>query len=156
KEDKETVTCSGRVLDPDGNPVPGAKLVFLENIEDTLPHKVWATSGTGGRFQFTVSRLRVANRQWGMSGESGHVMAAAEGYGFAVARLSKPEAASDLTLRLVKDDVPIRGRVLSLEGKAIAGVRVSVNDFEPLNQAPLYAPKKGDLTPWLAATKAQS
>jgi hypothetical protein len=89
-----------------------------------------------------------------MSGESGHVMAAAEGYGFAVARLSKPEAASGLTLRLVKDDVPIRGRVLSLEGKAIAGVRVGVNDFEPLNQAPLYAPKKGDLTAWLAAAKA--
>jgi hypothetical protein len=58
-------------------------------------------------------------------------------------------------LRLVRDDVPIRGRVLTLEGKPVAGVRVSVNDLEPYNQAQLYAPKKGDLTPWLDAVKAK-
>jgi RNA polymerase sigma factor (sigma-70 family) len=155
KENKETITCSGRVLDPDDKPVCGAKLVFLENIEETLPNKVWATSGPDGHFQFTVSRLQMANRRWGMSEESGHIMAAAPEYGFAVARLRKPDAAADLTLRLVKDDVPIRGRVLNLEGKPIAAVRVSINHMEPYNQAPLYASMKGDLTAWLAALKAK-
>jgi RNA polymerase sigma factor (sigma-70 family) len=92
-KNQETITCSGRVLDPDGNPVRGAKLMFLENVEETLPNKVWATSGPDGHFQFTVSRLQMANRRWGMSGESGHVMAAAPGYGFALARLSRPERA---------------------------------------------------------------
>jgi RNA polymerase sigma factor (sigma-70 family) len=108
KEDKETITCSGRVLDPDGNPVREAKLVFLEHISQALPHKVWATSGTDGQFKFTVDRIRMANRRWGMAGGEFHVMAAAEGYGFAFARLSKPEEAANLTLRLVKDDVPHR------------------------------------------------
>ncbi len=155
-KDKEMITCSGRVLDPDGNPVHRAKLVFLENWGETLPNKIWATSGTDGLFQFTVSRFQVANRRWGMSGEDVHVMAAAQGYGFAVARLSKPKGAADLTLRLVKDDEPIRGRILNLEGKPIAGVRVSINDIDPLNAAPLYTPKKGDLTAWLAALKANN
>jgi RNA polymerase sigma factor (sigma-70 family) len=155
-KDKETITCSGRVLDPDGKPVHGAKLLVLDNWDKTLPNKVWATSGTDGQFQFTVSRLQMANRRWGKSGQDIHVMAAAQGYGFAVARLSKLEGAADLTLRLVKDDVPIQGRVLTLEGKPVVGVRVSVNAFEPYNQAQLYAPKKGDLTAWLAALKTQN
>jgi RNA polymerase sigma factor (sigma-70 family) len=155
-KDQETISCSGRVLDPEGNPVRGANLMFLEYISETLPHKVWATSGTDGQFKFTVDRIRMANRQWGMPGDEFYVMAAAQGFGFAVAPLSKPAQAADLTLRLVKDDEPIRGRVLTLEGKPIAGVRVSINDLEPYNQAPLYAPKKGDLTAWLAALKTQN
>jgi hypothetical protein len=91
-----------------------------------------------------------------MSGERArpYILAAAAGYGMAVAPLDRPEAAANLTLRLVKDDVPIRGRILNLEGKPIAGVRVRINDLEPLNQGQLYVPKNGDLTDWLAALKA--
>jgi RNA polymerase sigma factor (sigma-70 family) len=154
KEPANSVEFSGRVLDPDGKPVLGAKLLFLERWEKNLPNKVWAMSGADGRFQFTVRGTQAANRRWGMPGENVHVMAAAQGYGFGVARLSKPERAADLTLRLVKDDVPIRGRVLNLEGKPVAGVRVRVNDLDPLNAASLYMPKKGDLTAWIAALKA--
>jgi RNA polymerase sigma factor (sigma-70 family) len=154
EERPETVRFSGRVLDPDGKPVLGAKLLFLDRWEG-LPNKVWAMSGADGGFQFTAHRP-LANRGWGMPGENIHVMAAGPGYGFGVARLSKPEAAANLTLRLVKDDVPIRGRVLNLEGRPVSGVRVSVNELDPLNAASLYTPKKGDLTAWLAALKANN
>jgi hypothetical protein len=64
RKDMETITCSGRVLDADGNPVRGAKLVFLENCFETLPHKVWATSGTDGVFQFTVNRPQWLTPAW--------------------------------------------------------------------------------------------
>jgi RNA polymerase sigma factor (sigma-70 family) len=153
EEKRQTAEISGRVLDPDGKPVRGAKVLFVWWSEE-LPNKVWATSGADGRFHFEVRRPEVANSGWEMPGEPPYIVAAAEGYGFAVTRLDKPETAADLTLRLVKDDVPIRGRVLNLEGKPIAGVRVSINGLEPLNMPPLYVPKKDGLTAWLTALKA--
>ncbi len=154
EEKGQTVEVSGRVLDPEGKPVRGAKLLFLSGGIKELPDKVWATSSADGRFQFAVPQTPAANAGWELPGQDIHVMAAADGYGFAVARLSKPEAAADLTLRLVKDDVPIRGRVLDLQGKPVAGVRVRISDCQPLNMPSLYVPKKGDLTDWLAALKA--
>ena len=153
RESAQTVQIQGRVVDPEGKPVRGAKLLFLWRFKE-LPHKIWATSGADGRFVFSVARSPAANCGWELPRESTYVVAAAEGYGFAAAQLDKPEAATKLTLRLVKDDVPIRGRILNLEGKPIAGVRVSINDQEPLNQAQLCVPKSGDLTDWLAALKA--
>jgi hypothetical protein len=48
----------------------------------------------------------------------------------------------ELTLRLVRDDVPVRGRVLDLEGQPVAGATVEVTQLE--------APASGDdLTPWV-------
>jgi hypothetical protein len=152
EEKKSPVQVGGRVLDPDGKPVRGAKLLFLWWGEK-LPSKVWATSAADGRFGFEVARPSASNAGWDMPRENVYVLAAAEGYGFAVARLDNPETAGHVTLRLVKDDVPIRGRVLTLEGKPIAGVRVRINDLEPYNQPQVYVPKKGDLTNWLAALK---
>jgi RNA polymerase sigma factor (sigma-70 family) len=143
----------GRVLDPDGRPVRGAKLLFVR-WSAQLPDKVWATSSADGRFRFMAPRAQVASDGWETASEGAFVLAAAEGYGFAVERLGKPQTAAGLTLRLVPDDVPIRGRVLDLQGKPVAGARVRVNDLEPLNAAQLYVPKSGDLTAWLAALKA--
>jgi RNA polymerase sigma factor (sigma-70 family) len=152
EEKRPTVEVGGQVLDPDGKPVRGAKLLFLW-WGAKLPHKVWATSNSEGRFRFAAPQAQTANAGWEMPRSEVFIVAAAEGYGFAVARLNKPEAAANVTLRLVKDDVPIRGRVLDLEGRPVAGVRVRINDLEPLNQAQVYVPKKGDLTDWLAALK---
>jgi RNA polymerase sigma factor (sigma-70 family) len=143
----------GRVLDPDGKPVGGAKLLFLCSRSKQVPTKVWASSAADGRFQFSVPKAPVDDSPWESPWENAYIMAAAGGYGFAVAPLDKVETAA-LTLRLVKDDVPIRGRVLNLEGKPIAGVRVRINDFEPQYIPQLYVPKQGDLTSWLAALKA--
>ncbi|HEY7154923.1 MAG TPA: carboxypeptidase-like regulatory domain-containing protein, partial [Gemmataceae bacterium] len=147
KENEQTVEVSGRVLDPDGKPVRGAKLLFIYGSGKEYPHKVWAVSAAEGRFAFMVPVKEVDNGFSEKPWEHTSVVAAAEGYGFAAAQLGKPGAA-DLTLRLVKDDVPIRGRVLNLEGKPVAGVRVRIADM-------LSMPKKGDLTDWLAALKAR-
>jgi RNA polymerase sigma factor (sigma-70 family) len=150
----DQTVVSGRVLNPDGKPVKGARLIFVHDaLSGRVPQKVWATSAADGGFRFTLHKTPVDDFGWESPREHACVMAAAQGYGFAVARLGQAEAAA-LTLRLVKDDLPVRGRVLNLEGKPVAGVRVRINDLEPLNAAPLYTPKEGDLTAWLTALKA--
>ncbi len=142
-------TVSGRVVDPEGKPVIGAKLLFLYRSGREIPRKVWATSSTEGRFAFALPVKDVEmsgySTFWEKPWEHTHVLAAAEGYGFAVARVGKPGAA-DLTLRLVKDDAPIRGRILDLQGKPVVGVQVRINGS-------LYVPEKGDLAAWLGYLK---
>lgn len=84
---------SGRVVDPEGKPVRGAKLLFLYHSIQSIPRKVWATSTAEGRFAFPVPVKDVENgypysrKPW----EDTHVLAAAEGYGFAVAGWANPE-----------------------------------------------------------------
>ena len=46
-----------------------------------------------------------------------------------------------LTIRLVKDDVPIEGRVLDLEGRPVRGPCVKTTS--------VYQPTAGDLSGWL-------
>ncbi len=122
------VEVRGRVLDPEGKPVPGARLVFVYASVEKAPDKIWATSAAGGSFRFSVARRSIEDAAWyGNAWGQTYVVAAAEGHGFAWARV-RPEAAGDLTLRLVPDDVPIRGRVLDLEGKPVAGVTVRIDD----------------------------
>jgi carboxypeptidase family protein len=145
----EAVEIQGRVVDPDGKPVRDAKLLFLfsfRHAQKQIPNKVWAKSGAEGRFRFTVPADQLGESWLRSPWEAAYVLAAADSYGFAVAQLGKP-GATDLMLRLVKDDRPIRGRILNLEGKPVAGARVRIADA-------LYIPKKDDLTTWLAAVKA--
>src|SRR5262249_34165264 len=56
-----------------------------------------------------------------------------------------PPAGRGEELRLVKDDVPVSGRVLGLEGQPIAGATVSVRRVDRTAD--------GDLTAWIAARK---
>jgi hypothetical protein len=140
------VAIRGRVLDPDGNPVKDAKLLFLYGSGKKYPDKVWATSADDGRFRFAVPVDLVDNGYAESPWEHVYVLAAAPGYGFAVEWAGGKNA--DVTLRLVKDDVPIQGRLLDLQGKPVAGVRVRVSLlFTP-------QPRSEDLTAWLTALKA--
>jgi RNA polymerase sigma factor (sigma-70 family) len=137
------VNVQGHVLDPDGKPVTGARLVFLYASAEKLPEKVWATSAADGGFQFAVARS-IENASWyGNAWDSTYVVAAAEGHGFGWAHV-RPETSGDLTLRLVKDDVPIQGRVIDLQGKPVAGVTVRIDND-------LFVPAKGNLGDWLQA-----
>src|SRR5205807_879338 len=59
KEDKESVTYSGRVLDPDGKPLAGAKVYLLDQSSAKEPPKVRATTDADGRFGFTIARADI-------------------------------------------------------------------------------------------------
>ena len=67
------------------------------------------------------------------------------GYGPAWVTYGGIDASQPLTLRLV-EDLPLRGRVIDLEGRPIAGLPVKVS-------AP-QAAKDGDLSEWIAGVKA--
>jgi RNA polymerase sigma factor (sigma-70 family) len=133
-KDKDAVTLRGQVLDPDGKPVTGAKLYLLGgNPKDLSPAKVRATTDRDGRFSLTATR------------DQGPLFAVADGYGPAwTGDFNKPDG---LALRLVKDDVPITGRIIDLQGKPVAGVT--------LRPHALKTSPTGKLDSWLEATKVR-
>ncbi|HEV3261598.1 MAG TPA: sigma-70 family RNA polymerase sigma factor [Gemmataceae bacterium] len=150
-DNKDAVAFGGRVLDPDGKPLAGAKIYMLYY---TMPRRlavpVRATSDKDGRFHFTIAKADFARWYSTEPWSSAFVVAQADGYGLAFdvpRRGKKPQPPTDMTLRLAKDDVPVTGRILDLEGKPLAGVRVSVRG--------LLAPMTGDLGPWIKALKAR-
>jgi RNA polymerase sigma factor (sigma-70 family) len=143
----DAATYSGHVLDPDGKPFTGAKLHLIAHPwAKPDPVHLQATSDAGGAFRLTVAPRDARRLADDASWMPTAVVATAEGYGPGVSLHAACESAADLTLRLAKDDVPVHGRILDLEGKPLAGVTVRV--------AGLSVPTKGDLTPWLKALEA--
>jgi RNA polymerase sigma factor (sigma-70 family) len=133
------ITVSGRVFDSDGRPVSGAKVrLWSEGTKDGAA--VRATTGPDGRFHFAAGAAD--------AGSGAIVAASAERFGPGWVRLGEP-APGDLTLRLPKDDVPIAGRVLTLEGRPVAGMTVRVSS--------LAAGADGaGLGPWVEAQKREA
>jgi RNA polymerase sigma factor (sigma-70 family) len=140
KDEKGGTVFAGRVLDPDGKPVPGARL-YVTHHDDKLTGapKPLAVTGTAGRFRFTVP---AASEDEGKPS----LFAAADGFG--PAWVVWPAPTGEITLRLAKDDVAVTGRILNLEGRPVAGVRVTV--------LTLKYPRAGSLSPWLEAVKTHT
>jgi RNA polymerase sigma factor (sigma-70 family) len=143
----ETVALYGRVLDPSGKPVAGAKLYLLDFADSKAPPRVQATSDADGRFRFTVARKDVQLPPYrGNRWDHIFLCAMAEGHGPAIVPVGKPEASDERTLQLVQDDMPIRGHVLDLQGKPVSGAAVRVIGIR--------LPNKGDLVAFVEALKA--
>lgn len=154
-QDKDAVKLSGRVLDPDGKPVAGAKVHLLQwgpayggPPPDKAP-KVWAETDKDGRFSFTAPRylgeLFVTATGfapgWEMTGRlSSAVMLGAP-------QETRP-AEDNLVLRLAKDDVTVSGRLLDLQGQPVAGATVRV--------FALKGSRDGKLDKWVAAVKKRA
>ena len=113
----------GRVVDPAGKPVAGAKVYVFFATSSDQPK---ATAGPDGRFQFTLKG------QDPMKGS--RVAAVADGYAMTAASPAfqyleetipndTPESGRDLTITLVPD-LPVAGQVVDPEGKPIAGVSI--------------------------------
>jgi RNA polymerase sigma factor (sigma-70 family) len=141
-----SVSVRGKVLDPDGRSVKGARVIFLYGSSRKYPEKAWATTAADGRFEFAVDNKLLDDPWYENDRDSTYVVAGADGYGCAFAKLPAGTA-GDVTLRLVKDDVPVQGRILDLQGKPVAGATVRVDDM-------VYFAKKDDLEPWLKAATA--
>jgi RNA polymerase sigma factor (sigma-70 family) len=135
-------TWQGRVLSPEGKPVPGAKVLFVRQgydgrgaRQDTVAAQ--CQTGPDGRFQLAVGSERDNQPE----PDQGLLLAVAAGYGPGWVKVDRAEEVRDTTVKLVKDDVPLQGRVIDLDGKPIAGVSVRVLD--------LWFTPAEDLGPWV-------
>src|SRR5262249_31009826 len=84
-----------------------------------------ATTGPDGRFQFATEPTPPERRF------HRKVVAVAPGYAVDWADPMQPGPDGEMTLRLVPDDVPIRGRILDLEGRPVPNALVRVVGLEP-------------------------
>ncbi len=128
-EATDKVEVRGRVLDPDGKPLAGAKL-HLSSLKRVIQeesmyeeimykHEERATSGPDGLFRLTLTREELAQEFVPL------LFATAKGYGPDWKVLDKKNLDGELSLRLVKD-VPIKGRILNAEGRPVAGAKLRV------------------------------
>jgi RNA polymerase sigma factor (sigma-70 family) len=149
KDAKKSVTYAGRVVGPDGQPVSGASVYYTRHYDKAKSApKANAVTDAAGRFRFTAPAAGKAD------GTVTSLYATAEGFGPAwMLTEAKPwwrwprevDKEGAFTLRLAKDDVPVTGRIVNLEGKPVAGVTITVTGIK--------SPPGGSLTSWLEAIK---
>ncbi len=125
------VELSGRVIDPHGKPVAGAKIFVGVRFGSKWPdtgQPLQAVTETEGRFRFTTEskELEPDLGFGGPPGENRVIGAIAPGFGPGWARITLEETRREFTIQLRSDDIPISGRVTNLEGRPIRGVRVEV------------------------------
>jgi beta-lactamase regulating signal transducer with metallopeptidase domain len=129
---------AGRVIGPDGKPVAHAG-VFIASANRTVEavRPVRAETDADGRFTFDAADMTYIELDGLPARRRGLIVATADGYapdwlGIPGQRREsfhshwEPFEAADLTLRLVRGDVPIHGRFVDQDGDALAGLRVLV------------------------------
>ncbi len=121
----------GRVLDPDGKPVAGAPLLLGLPVAGPgvlQPPQQLGTSGADGHFQVSIAREKI----YRVGSEALYVpviAALAPGFGPDWAAIAPKTAGAEITLRLRRDDVPIEGRVIGLEGQPVRDLTVTVGSI---------------------------
>jgi RNA polymerase sigma factor (sigma-70 family) len=130
----DTFTLAGQVLGPDGKPVAGARLfVCGDQGKSAAPQPA---ADADGRFRFTLPAVYTGLRA---------LLANADGLGTDWQNIWPNRPAGDLMLRL-PPDVPIRGKVVDLEGKPGVGATVQVVELSTSASGNLYE----FLTRWAA------
>ena len=137
-KDGKEIRLHGRVLDPDGKPVAGAKLYLGYAGPKDGTYSVRATSGEDGCFAFSLPKA--ASDESNSDEARPQVLAVGARHG--CDWLTVSPGAEELTLRLV-NDAPISGRILDPDGKPVAGAKLTVTGVS--------APKGDDLTGYLNA-----
>jgi protocatechuate 3,4-dioxygenase beta subunit len=149
RDDKDTVTFRGRVLDPAGKPFAGAKVCLYHPTAPAVVMAVHATSDAEGRFRFRVCWADLERPGGHHAVDQATLIAVAEGFGLGLPPfdIKTGFVDRDVTLRLAPDDVPLDGRVLDLQGKPVAGATVRVRGIR--------VPRDGDLKSFVDALQSR-
>ena len=123
-----SVTVHGEVLDPDGRPMAGARLFVPYHTKAGYRALEKTATGPDGQFRFTIAESEFRDCSYPNPLAVMSVAAAADGLGLAWLEPPVVSKGGELTLRLVRDE-PIRGRVVDLQGKPVAGARIRVYDL---------------------------
>ncbi|HUY90176.1 MAG TPA: carboxypeptidase regulatory-like domain-containing protein [Pirellulales bacterium] len=115
-------TLRGHVLDPDGKPLAGAKVYLSYPARGQLESELLGASNAEGAFEFHFDTSKF-DRSHGDPWNYTRLTATAPGYGFELIDAAEAATADGCTLQLVKD-LPIHGRILTLEGKPALGAKV--------------------------------
>jgi RNA polymerase sigma factor (sigma-70 family) len=148
-EPGSTIEVRGRVVAPDGQPMAGAKVYSYRpdpqggDLFSASPPSPDAVSGAGGRFRFSIAGPGLQTLQEPPAWSPPTIVALARGFGPAWTSFTTAEEARELTLKLVRDGVPIVGRVIDLEGRPVPGATV-----RPIG---LNASPDEDLSAWETA-----
>ncbi len=139
-----SITARGRVLDPNGKPFQGAGLYLITYVStNPADRTIRATSGADGRFQFHVSTAEFDTSMVETPWIGAPVVARAEGFAFGMNHYQKDN--DDLTIRLARDDVPIEGRIIDIQGRPVPGVSIDVRGVQENTTR--------ELAPWLTAIR---
>ncbi len=148
-ESGKTIEVRGRVVGPDGKPFAGAKVYSYrpnprgDDFFSAGPPRPDAISSADGRFQFSIADPGLQSLQEQATWSQTTIVALVRGLGPAWASFTTAEKARELTLKLVRDDVPIDGRIIDLEGRPVPGATV-----RPIG---LMASPDEDLSAWETA-----
>jgi beta-lactamase regulating signal transducer with metallopeptidase domain len=159
KSADDTQVITGRVIGPDGKAVPGAT-VFASWVfsggewprAKTDPsheneHVIVAQTKSRDDGTFELQVATKSPREGHLS-ESWHIAAFAPGFGAAWRRDVQVKKGEPTTLNLTNSK-PILGRIVDLEGKPVAGVKVRVHQLRP-------AKSEQALNDWIAAARKKS
>ena len=158
---KSEITVRGVVLKPDGKPAAGAvvraaamaewsswELAVAKDLKSPLSETI---ADSQGLFSIRFPRhpfgdVSGFDEHWRDIWKKTQIAASLTGYGPAWVTCGDIDTTQPLTLRLV-EDLPLRGRVIDLEGRPIAGTSVKVS-------AP-QATKDEDLSKWIAGDQGR-
>jgi hypothetical protein len=141
----EYVELGGKVLGPDGRPVPGAQVAVCglrsfrpgkRNVRDEVLS--CGQTDEAGRFRLTVPRPAVA---WSLRSAFMHLWAAAPGFAPGTVRLPWRPDSPAVEVRLTRPE-PIRGRLLGDDDRPAAHVRLVVSRIGDVHLEPIQTPDR--------------
>ncbi len=128
------VAVRGRVVDPQGQPVQGARLYVGSAVHRyaaelqprSANYPVRATSGADGSFAFVFKPSELDARL--LDDARPAVLAVADGFGPDWSDIPAPGEGAPLILKLF-EDLPVEGRILAADGRPLPGARLRVLDL---------------------------
>jgi RNA polymerase sigma factor (sigma-70 family) len=153
KEAMHRIDVRGRVFDPTGSPIAGARLYVGYSVRRPvaegdfreMAYPIRATSSAGGQFHFTFDESELDAR-W-LDDSRPAVIAVVGKYGPDWAEIPESGEGGEITLRLV-EDLPITGRILDQNRKPATGARISVREVMSDSEERVTRYLRRDVDPW--------